>query len=78
MSVPSVADIFLRLVLGSVTPGHVTVAGGYWIGQVPDLLTVVRPRETVDSGFESWHSGLLVTSACGKNNCSVPQFLQSV
>lgn len=54
------------------------MAGGYWIGQVPDLSAVVKPREAVDSGFESWHSGLLVTSACGKNDCSVPQFHQSV
>lgn len=36
------------------------MAGEYWIGQVPDLLAVVRPREAVDSGFESWHSSLLV------------------
>lgn len=57
---------------------HVTVAGEYWIGQVPDILAVVRPREAVDSGFESWHSGLLVTSAYGKNDCSVPQFHQSM
>lgn len=54
------------------------MAGEYWIGQVPDILAVVRPREAVDSGFESWHSGLLVTSACRKNDCSVPQFHQSV
>lgn len=53
MRVPSVADIFLRQIMGSMTPRHVTVAGGYWIGQVPDLLAVVRPREAVDSGFES-------------------------
>lgn len=74
---PSVADIFLRQSMSSLTAWACNVAGGYWKVQVHDLV-LGDPREATGSGFESWHRDLFVASVCGKNDCSVTQFPQHV